>query len=654
MRAALLPFRLAPRRYVSAVLIVLGTLLTGVKASAESVGPSFPCTPAPLDALARLTCSDRPLAQADIRMVQTYYALRRAVGPDGQKPLKSRLLSFIVNTRQTCGLPPVEPKRDQSEVPLPATAASCVAAAYDRQRAIWVRKLSGPAAEEAARAPEQNIALQGKLKALGFMPKDAAVDGVFGTGTRTALLAWQHTTGRPETGFFGDEDAAGLLGAAAVSSPQDPLAALRDKPLAQAGYHDKALAIGYKDLQVTLDTETSNNVEVCQAPNGGFLSLGSLSDSHQTTCRAVVARVAIAGKDVLTAPAALLDGKMDADTLHLKVAIRRLDAATALPQVVISGDTGGSECCALTAVATARADGTWQFVNLEQNDGGEEINFLDLAHSGSSVLVDIDDRLLNQYASFAWSYAPTRIRRLIGTTLQDVTRDPRYRSFLLRELQDMEQYYARSASQEANGYLAAWVAQKALVGQLKDGWRVMLASYDHQSTDGLSRCAVDKRVWTKSPDGKDSTCPDGQQLTVPFPEALALQLVKLGYITSEESTELGYDPAKIEAARKTTMEVATTRYEQQMTQRWFVITHAGNCVVADAPASPAELISIDREDGLEDIVNILEADDSGKPAVVQVGEPRSGDLVSVITFYRGSAKCESSRRQRRNELENLR
>jgi hypothetical protein len=67
---------------------------------------------------------------------------------------------------------------------------------------LWFSKLSGVAAQKASRDPEQNIALQGKLRDLGFLPKDALADGIFGTGTRTGLLACQHTTGRAETGFF--------------------------------------------------------------------------------------------------------------------------------------------------------------------------------------------------------------------------------------------------------------------------------------------------------------------------------------------------------------------------------------------------------------------------------------------------------------------
>lgn len=244
--------------------MVLAVLLTGGSASAAAVGPSFPCTPPPIDALSRLTCSNDNLARSEIWMVQTYYALRQLVGPEGQKPIKSEFLSFVVNTRRVCGLPPVEPARDQSQLPLPANAANCVMASYNGQRTAWAKRLSGPAAEEAARTPEQNIAVQERLQSLDLIPKDAIIDGVFGTGTRTALLAWQRDRKRPETGFVGNQDASILL-AAAPSEPPDPLAKWRAKPLAQVNYHGNPVTIAYNNIQVALKTEESLEKDACAA-----------------------------------------------------------------------------------------------------------------------------------------------------------------------------------------------------------------------------------------------------------------------------------------------------------------------------------------------------------------------------------------------------
>lgn len=428
------------------------------------------------------------------------------------------------------------------------------------------------------------------------------------------------------------------------------MAGLRNKPLAQAEYHGKALTIEYKSLQATLHTEASNDSDVCHVANREFVLVDLVGDPHRTPCRAVLAQIVVDGKNLLTATVALLDNATEVDELQLRMAIRRLDPTTALPQVVISGYTGGAHCCTATAVATVGAAGRWQLVDLGSIDGDGGFDFLDLNHDGSAVFVDIAGEFLYRFASYAGSNAPTRIRRLTGTAVEDVTRDSRYHSFLLGELKAMERAHAQDPSQEVNGYLAGWVAQKALVGEFEDAWPVMLASYDHGSTDGLSRCAVDERVWDK----QSGLCPDDQEILDPFPEVLALFLVEQGYITSAQSTALGYDPVKIAANRKTATNAATDRYEQQMSERWFIINREGICVLARAPASPAELITGDRAKGLEDDITALETDQGGKPLAVRVSQPRGGGLVSTLTFYRGSAKCEAVRQRQHEQLENLR
>lgn len=59
-----------------------------------------------------------------------------------------------------------------------------------------------------------------------------------------------------------------------------------------------------------------------------------------------------------------------------------------------------------------------------------------------------------------------------------------------RRLQEMESWFQQPADQrsEANGYLAACVATKALVGESATGWRWMPGLYDRRSDWGLTAC----------------------------------------------------------------------------------------------------------------------------------------------------------------------
>jgi hypothetical protein len=398
-----------------------------------------------------------------------------------------------------------------------------------------------------------------------------------------------------------------------------------------------------------METEVSQAPEVCGNPDGGILSLGTQTVSDKGTCRAVFAKVTADGKEVATATLALI-GDEGLERLDLKVAIRRLDNSPTLPQVVITGYSGGAHCCTSTVVATAGSDDAWKFVKLGVMDGDEGFSFLDFDHDRSSVLVDYADGFNYAFASYAGSISPTRIRKFSENGLHDVTGEPRYRSFLLDQLRQMEQDAARSAPPEPNGYLAGWLAQKALVGQFDEGWRTVLASYDGQSTNVPEACAVDKSAWVKSEYGYYLVCPEGQQLRRPFLEALALHLAELGYITPEQSAAIGYDPAQVEAQRKE----ATARYAEQVDHGWFVITHSGNCALARTPSSPATMITADRAKGLEDNVGVLANDGDGKPVAVRVDEPKANGLVSTLTFYRGATKCEASRQNQKAQLENLR
>lgn len=225
------------------------------------------------------------------------------------------------------------------------------------------------------------------------------------------------------------------------------------------------------------------------------------------------------------------------------MAIRRLDASTASPQVVMAFYSGGARCCTETWIATEVPDGSWQvvFPGEIQDDAGLAI--LDLDRDGTGALVDGADGFLGRFASYAAMFQPTRIRKLSGTALPDVTRDPRYRDFLLQELKRMEQAEVPDMA-ERNGYLAARVAQKALVGQFMDAWRAMLVSYDRQASEGRILCMMD----TAHPIA-GGNCPDARQHLVSFPEALARHLAELGYITPEQSAALVYDPANVGADR---------------------------------------------------------------------------------------------------------
>jgi uncharacterized protein len=169
-----------------------------------TIGPSYDCAKAETQ-LPKFICSDAELSRVDVEMAQPYYVLRHLVGKDGWKALLYEAKDFQDQTAYDCNI-------DSAGV-LPENLTmlkACLILAYKNQRGVWLNKLQGAGREEASRPIEQHIALQAKLETLGYLPASAKIDGVYGTTTRDAIIAWQTRSQRPATGLLGASDAIAL------------------------------------------------------------------------------------------------------------------------------------------------------------------------------------------------------------------------------------------------------------------------------------------------------------------------------------------------------------------------------------------------------------------------------------------------------------
>ncbi len=199
----------------------------------------------------------------------------------------------------------------------------------------------------------------------------------------------------------------------------------------------------------------------------------------------------------------------------------RLDPKTPLPQVVMTVYTGGAHCCTVTKIATALSPDSWQIVDGQRLDGDRGYLFVDIDRDGVAEMVSLDQNFLYGFSPYASSYPPTRIARLSGTEIIDITRDPKYRKFLRRELADMEKDARKDRTLwHSNGFLAGWVAAKSLVGEVDDAWRRMLASYDRKSDWPMQECVSGQTL---------ETCPKDKLRDIPFPQALRKVLAENGY-----------------------------------------------------------------------------------------------------------------------------
>jgi hypothetical protein len=216
----------------------------------------------------------------------------------------------------------------------------------------------------------------------------------------------------------------------------------------------------------------------------------------------------------------------EAEEPRTEARVMRLDLKTPVPQVVMTAFTGGAHCCTVTRIATAQAPDQWRVLDAGQLDG-DGYRFVDVDNDGAMELISFDNAFLYAFDSYAASYAPTRIAKLDGSDINDVTDEPRYRAFLRSKVEEMEADARKDPKLwHSNGFLGGWVAAKSLVGQFDNAWRRMLSSYDRKSDWSLEECTTGEEL---------DKCPKDKVRALSFPEALNKLLVDNNYPTPKDA-----------------------------------------------------------------------------------------------------------------------
>lgn len=212
------------------------------------------------------------------------------------------------------------------------------------------------------------------------------------------------------------------------------------------------------------------------------------------------------------------------------VSVSRMNRSQKIPDVVLEYHWGGAHCCTVTRLALGKDKGNWPVVNAETLDG-DGYNFKDLDNDGTIELVSADNRFLYRFASYAGSVAPTRIHAVRNDTLVEVTQEKRFQNVLREHVNRLESN-ATKEDWSSNGFLAGWVAAKALIGDVDSAWTRMLSSFDRDDEWDLSTCTL-KNV-------SISDCPKNRLMKPSFPDALALHLQKHGFISAQHAQRLAH------------------------------------------------------------------------------------------------------------------
>ncbi len=204
------------------------------------------------------------------------------------------------------------------------------------------------------------------------------------------------------------------------------------------------------------------------------------------------------------------------------VQIAEMDPANPYPEVLLSSFTGGAHCCNQIQVLTSDRSGQkWREVSLGPFDDGES-PARDPLGNGRYLIVDIDNRFLYRFGCYACSEAPLRLWQLQGDTFVDLSHRPEFRPLHRRRLAQMQARLNRDEPSTPNAFLAGYVATKALLGELDDGWKRMLSLYNRKSDTGLMMCKDDLDDLGE--------CPGPEVRYASFPLALRAFLEQTGYI----------------------------------------------------------------------------------------------------------------------------
>jgi hypothetical protein len=168
-------------------------------------------------------------------------------------------------------------------------------------------------------------------------------------------------------------------------------------------------------------------------------------------------------------------GRGDAESPSLN--LRDVDA-DGEPEALIDLYTGGAHCCSFTQIYVYHAaSGAYRRVKGAWGDYGYEL--LDLGGDGLLEFESFDWRFAGAFTAYAASGAPPRIYRLTGGRLEDVTRG--FRALIKRDLRRHVRLYKNwrddDEAPEVRGFLAAYVADKYLLGQADTAFDLVYAAY---------------------------------------------------------------------------------------------------------------------------------------------------------------------------------
>ena len=213
-----------------------------------------------------------------------------------------------------------------------------------------------------------------------------------------------------------------------------------------------------------------------------------------------------------------LQGADTYPTMAHRVAVGRW-SRDGMPFVFFQSFSGGAHCCTSIQIVYPDA-GRLRVVDLGQWDGDYAGQVpKDEDGDGRVDFLQVDNRFLYTFSSYAGSFAPPQILNVVGGEVVDVSTKPSFRR-LFEATAGEARAGCATTSPDRNGACAGYVAASARLGRFDAAWADMMRHYDRE-TMGPSACRV--------PQGEEG-CPEGHEVEQVFPVGLRAFLQEHGYI----------------------------------------------------------------------------------------------------------------------------
>ncbi|MBW4526786.1 MAG: hypothetical protein KME18_16630 [Phormidium tanganyikae FI6-MK23] len=151
-------------------------------------------------------------------------------------------------------------------------------------------------------------------------------------------------------------------------------------------------------------------------------------------------------------------------------------------EVIADMFTGGAHCCRYSLIYQYDRDQK-QYVESRANWGNLGYQLRDLDRDGKTEFYSADDRFAYAFTSYAASAFPIQVLRFEDGKMVDVTRQ--YPKEVYSDAYQLWRFYQRlkAGDGEAKGALAAYLADKYLLGQQEDGWNQLRKVYQESDRE---------------------------------------------------------------------------------------------------------------------------------------------------------------------------